>query len=110
MSQGKGPVFIRLGTPGRAPSWLGVLLGIVALAVMLVAGVWLFMIAATLLVLALPYLWWKKRKFERQVAAMMAAQQAAYGQASYGQAAQSKQQPSEQGVVIEGEVLQKHNE
>lgn len=112
MSQGKGPIFIRLGGTGRNPGWFGILLSLLVLAVLLVAGVWLFMIAATLLVLALPYLWWKKRKFQQQVAAMMAAQQAAQ-QAAYRQqtgADPAAPNNTRSGVVIEGEILHKHNE
>lgn len=105
MTNPTGLVFIRLNA-GRRPGFLSVLLALAGLALLFVAGVWLFMLAATLLVLALPYLWWKKRKFQQQVAAMMQAQQAAYQQAS----GQSNQQHNQEGVVIEGEVLTKRNE
>ena len=105
MTNSKGPVFIRFSA-GRTPGIFSILLTLVGLAVLFVAGVWLFMIAATLLVLALPYLWWKKRKIQQQVAAMMQAQQAAY----QTHAGNSSQQANESGVVIEGEVLTKRNE
>ena len=105
MTNPRGPMFIRFNS-GRTPGVMSVLLTLVLLAVLFVAGVWLFMIAATLLVLALPYLWWKKRKFQQQVAAMMQAQQHAY----QGQTGTENSPASHGGVVIEGEVLTKRSE
>lgn len=105
MTAPKGPVFIRFGS-GRTPGLFSVLLTLLILAVLFVAGVWLFMLAATVLVLALPYLWWKKRKLQQQVAAMMQAQQAAY----HGQSARDPGDLDQSGVVIEGEVITKRSE
>ena len=52
------------------------------------------MIAATLFVLMLPWLWWKKRKLIERMQQAQAAYQA------------QQQDPTASGVIIEGEVVQ----
>ncbi|TXH94307.1 MAG: hypothetical protein E6Q75_13515 [Rheinheimera sp.] len=112
----KGPVFIQFKS-GRPASWFSLLLLIAGALFLFVFGVWLLMIVATLLVLLLPYLWWKKRKLMRQMQAHMQQfrqQQAGAEPADINTAGQGQspvQQPKgNSGLVIEGEVLQKRQE
>lgn len=82
---------------GKKPGFFSLLIIAFALGLFLVFGIGLLMIAATLLVLMLPWLWWKKR----QLIARMQQAQAAY---------QAQQQdPAANGVIIEGEVLQREH-
>lgn len=92
--QGDAPKMQFQFAQGKKPSFFSLLLIALALGFFLVFGIGLLMIAATLLVLLLPWLWWKRRK-------LMARMQQA--QASY----QAQQQdPMASGVIIEGEVVQ----
>jgi membrane protein implicated in regulation of membrane protease activity len=97
----QGPIriqWIYQNSPRR--NWFQLLIGAVTLALLLFFGVWLFMIAATLLVLALPYFWWKKRKLMAKMAQMQ--QEYAYQQAKGA----SPTDTSHAGVVIDGEIIE----
>ncbi len=97
----QGPIriqWIYQNSPRR--NWFQLLIGAMALALLLFFGVWLFMIAATLLVLALPYLWWKKRKLMAKMAQMQ--QEYAYQHAK-GAAPSADHH---EGVVIDGEIIE----
>ncbi|OBP14363.1 hypothetical protein A5320_11325 [Rheinheimera sp. SA_1] len=80
---------------GKRPGFFTLIVIAFALGLFLVFGIGLLMIAATLLVLMLPWLWWKKRKL---VARMQQAQAAYQAQ---------QQDPAASGVIIEGEVVQR---
>jgi len=82
---------------GKKPGFLSLIVIALALGLFLVFGIGLLMIAATLLVLMLPWLWWKKRKL---IARMQQAQAAYQAQ---------QQDPSASGVIIEGEVVQRES-
>lgn len=111
----RGPVFIQV-KGGRPAGWLSLLLLIAGALFLLVFGVWLLMILATLLVLFLPYLWWKKRKLMRQMQAHMQQYTEQQGSAptdinpSSQPARQARQTGADSGFVIEGEVLQKRQQ
>lgn len=112
----KGPVFIQF-KGGRPASWISVFVLIAGGLFFLVFGVWLLMIVATLLVLSLPYLWWKKRKLMQQVQAQMQQFQQYQSTQSHETfnepstaAGDQTNQAMASGVVIEGEVLQKRQE
>lgn len=97
----QGPIriqWIYQNSPRR--NWFQLLIGAVTLALLLFFGVWLFMIAATLLVLALPYFWWKKRKLMAKMAQMQ--QEYAYQHAKG--ASSTASHPD--GVVIDGEIIE----
>lgn len=97
----QGPIriqWIYQNSPRR--NWAQLLIGAIALAFLLFFGVWLFMIAATLLVLALPYFWWKKRKLMAKMAQMQ--QEYAYQHAKETQPTSSHQD----GVTIDGEIIE----
>lgn len=97
----QGPIriqWIYQNSPRR--NWFQLLIGAMALVLLLFFGVWLFMIAATLLVLALPYFWWKKRKLMAKMAQMQ--QEYAYQHAK-GAAPKADHQD---GVVIDGEIIE----
>jgi hypothetical protein len=79
---------------GKRPGFLSLIVIALALGLFLVFGIGLLMIAATLFVLMLPWLWWKKRKLIER----MKQAQAAY---------QAQQDPAASGVIIEGEVVQR---
>ena len=79
---------------GKRPGFLGLLFIALFLGLFLVFGIGLLMIAATIFVLMLPWLWWKKRKFFEQMRQAQAAYQA------------QQQDPTASGVIIEGEVVQ----
>lgn len=78
---------------GKKPGFLSLIVIALALGLFLVFGIGLLMIAATLLVLMLPWLWWKKRKLIERMRQAQAAYQA------------QQQDPAASGVIIEGEVL-----
>jgi Zn-dependent protease with chaperone function len=80
---------------GKRPGFFTLIVIAFALGLFLVFGIGLLMIAATLLVLMLPWLWWKKRKL---IARMQQAQAAYQAQ---------QQDPAASGVIIEGEVVQR---
>jgi len=112
----RGPVFIQF-KGGRPRGWFNLLLLLVGGLFLLVFGVWLLLIVATLLVLFLPYLWWKKRKLVKQMQAHMqqfAQQQGSSAPEDMNPASQpqhkSQNHSSAPGLVIEGEVLQKRQE
>jgi|GEM_PF-2339473 len=79
---------------GKRPGFLSLIVIAFALGLFLVFGIGLFMIAATLLVLMLPWLWWKKRKLIERMRQAKAAYQA------------QQQDPAASGVIIEGEVIE----
>jgi len=79
---------------GKRPGFFSLIVIALALGLFLVFGIGLLMIAATLFVLMLPWLWWKKRKLIER----MQQAQAAY---------QAQQDPAASGVIIEGEVVQR---
>ncbi|MDZ7869678.1 MAG: hypothetical protein U5L02_10880 [Rheinheimera sp.] len=110
----KGPVFIQFKS-GRPASWFNVLLLLAGGLFLLVFGVWLLLIVATLLVLFLPYLWWKKRKLVQQMQAQMDQfRQSQPNDQNEGAAgpgtANRANDATASGLVIEGEVLQKRQE
>lgn len=111
----KGPLFFQFKS-GRPTSWFSLLMLLVAGVFLFMFGIWLLLIVATILVLLLPYLWWKKRKFIRQVKAQMdryeQQQQQASGQPTDINPPTSRSQKPEQsgGLVIEGQVLQKRQQ
>ncbi|RVU37527.1 hypothetical protein EOE67_10100 [Rheinheimera riviphila] len=78
---------------GKKPGFLSLIVIALALGLSLVFGIGLLMIAATLLVLMLPWLWWKKRKLIERMRQAQAAYQA------------QQQDPAASGVIIEGEVI-----
>lgn len=80
---------------GKKPGLLSLVVVGLSIGIFLVFGIGLLMIAATLLVLMLPWLWWKKRKLIERMQQAQAAYQA------------QQQDPSASGVIIEGEVLQR---
>ncbi len=80
---------------GKKPSLVSVILIAITLALFLVFGIGLLMIVATLLVLMLPWLWWKKRQLIQRMQQAKTAYQA------------QQQDPSASGVVIEGEVVER---
>lgn len=80
---------------GKKPGFLSLIVIAVALGLFLVFGIGLLMIAATFLVLMLPWLWWKKRKLLERMRQAQAAYQA------------QQQDPAASGVIIEGEVVQR---
>lgn len=90
--QGPDPVLFRLGRT-KPPGVFGLLLIIVAALFFLVFGVGILMLVATLAVLFLPWLWWKRRQLLQKMAA---------AQAQYQQQAPTDRQS---GIVIEGEVI-----
>ncbi len=61
---------------GKKPGFLSLIVIAFALGLFLVFGIGLLMIAATLLVLMLPWLWWKKRKLIERMRQAQAAYQA----------------------------------
>ena len=79
---------------GKKPGFFSILLIVLTVGLFFVFGIGLLMIAATLLVLMLPWLWWKKRKLFARMREAQAAYQA------------QQQDPSASGVIIEGEVVQ----
>ncbi len=94
-SQGFRIKFKNQGPLGSIITLLAILAGA---ALLLFVGVWLFFILLTIGVLLLPWLWWKKRKFIKQM-----QQQAEYHYRAQQQASQAE--PS-QGRVFEGEIIQ----
>lgn len=80
---------------GKKPGFLSLIVIALALGLFLVFGIGLLMIAATFLVLMLPWLWWKKRKLLERMRQAQAAYQA------------QQQDPATSGVIIEGEVVQR---
>ena len=80
---------------GKKPGFFSLIVIVLALGLFLVFGIGLLMIAATLLVLMLPWLWWKKRKLIERMQQAQAAYQA------------QQQDPAASGVIIEGEVVQR---
>lgn len=80
---------------GKKPGFLSLIVIAFALGLFLVFGIGLLMIAATFLVLMLPWLWWKKRKLLERMRQAQAAYQA------------QQQDPAASGVIIEGEVVQR---
>ena len=82
---------------GKKPGFFSLIVIVLALGLFLVFGIGLLMIAATLLVLMLPWLWWKKRKLIERMQQAQAAYQA------------QQQDPSASGVIIEGEVVQRES-
>lgn len=80
---------------GKRPGIFSLIVIGFAIGLFLVFGIGLLMIAATLLVLMLPWLWWKKRKLIERMRQAQAAYQA------------QQQDPSASGVIIEGEVVQR---
>ena len=79
---------------GKKPGFFSLLLIVLTVGLFFVFGIGLLMIAATLVVLMLPWLWWKKRKLIARMREAQAAYQA------------QQQDPSASGVIIEGEVVQ----
>jgi len=77
---------------GKKPGVISLIVIGLTLGLVLVFGIGLLMIAATLFVLLLPWLWWKKR----QLVARMQQAHAVY---------QSQQDLAGAGVIIEGEVV-----
>lgn len=82
---------------GKRPGFFSLLVIGLALGLFLVFGIGLLMIAATLVVLMLPWLWWKKRKLIERMRQAQAAYQA------------QQQDPSASGFIIEGEVVQRES-
>ncbi len=80
---------------GKKPGFFSLIVIALALGLFLVFGIGLLMIAATLLVLMLPWLWWKKRKLIERIQQAQAAYQA------------QQTDPAASGVIIEGEVVQR---
>lgn len=80
---------------GKRPGIFSLIVIGFAIGLFLVFGIGLLMIAATLLVLMLPWLWWKKRKLIERMRQAQAAYQA------------QQQDPAASGVIIEGEVVQR---
>lgn len=79
---------------GKRPGFFSLIVIAFALGLFLVFGIGLLMIAVTLFVLMLPWLWWKKRKLIERMQQAQAAYQAQQGHAT-------------SGVIIEGEVVQR---
>ncbi len=92
-TQGFRIKFKNQGPLGSIITLLAILAGA---ALLLFVGVWLFFILLTLGVLLLPWLWWKKRKFLKQM------QQA---ESYYRSQQQSASDGSSQGRVFEGEIV-----
>jgi UPF0716 family protein affecting phage T7 exclusion len=95
--QGTPRMQFQFGT-GKKPGFFTLLLIGISVGLFLVFGIGLLMIAATLLVLMLPWLWWKKRQLIQRMQQAQAEYQA------------QQQDPSASGVIIEGEILQREPE
>ena len=89
--QGPNPFMFRF-KQAKPPGLFGLFFILAGTLFLLVFGVGMLMLAATLAVVLLPWLWWKRRQFMQRMA--------------QAQAQQQTMDPSSSGVVIEGEVLQ----
>lgn len=91
--QGPNPFVFRF-KQAKPPGILGLFLILAGALFLLVFGVGILMLVATVAVILLPWLWWKRRQLLKK----MASAQARYQQEQASSTSQS-------GVVIEGEVI-----
>lgn len=109
--KGASPFSFRLNT-AKPPGLFSIFLIIMGLVVFLFFGIGILMLAATVAVLLLPWIWWKRRQLLKAMAQQRAydtADGAVYRENNYRSEDAGPDSGSVQGIIIEGEVIDKTN-